>query len=60
MTPRKFNKKKKNLFTRYLPELVYITGMEDTEKADRKLMTEISRYTRLSPKDRLAKKITMK
>ncbi len=60
MTPRKFNKKKKNLFTRYLPELVYITGMEDTEKADRNLMTDISNYTRLSPKDRLTKIKAMK
>ena len=37
-----------------------MTGMEDTEKADRNLMTDISNYTRLSPKDRLTKIKAMK
>lgn len=36
-----------------LPELVYLTGMTDDERRDRKLMQALANFTKLEPADRI-------
>lgn len=35
------------------PELVLLTGLEDEEKANFKVMQAISKYTKLTPRERM-------